>query len=176
MKVLFTAVGSIGSRHIYNISTICKERGIALSVDVIRKSNRELSKEIKALIRNEIRSDKELDVEYDVLFITDETGLHYDSICKYEKISKNFFIEKPIFENAQYDIDNIVRKDSSRIFYVAAPIRFTKYYSRIKEIVENNKIISARVIFSDYMPEWQKGRDYRKSFRCYEERGRRRRC
>ncbi len=171
MKVLFTAAGSIGSRHITNLSSICMKRGIHLEIDVLRKTNRLLPDNIKKLVRKEIRDDCDLDELYDLLFITDETGNHYNSICKYGKLAPNMFVEKPIFEKSDYDITPIMEKTVNKVIYVAAPIRFTKYYATIKKIVENNKIYSARVIFSDYMPNWQKGRDYRKSFRCFKIRG-----
>jgi predicted dehydrogenase len=32
-------------------------------------------------------------------------------------------------------------------------------------------VYAARIIFSSYMPSWQKGRDYTKSFRCFTDRG-----
>lgn len=171
MKVLFTAAGSIGSRHIKNLSQICRDRGIHLEIDVLRKTNRQLPSDVIDLIRKEIRNNVDLDDLYDILFVTDETGTHYKSIYKYGSIARSIFIEKPIFEKTEYDINSIISKNSNKILYVAAPIRFTKYYSHIREIVEKNKVLSARVIFSDYMPNWQKGRNYKESFRCFKTRG-----
>ena len=43
--------------------------------------------------------------------------------------------------------------------------------AEVKKQVSNNEVYSARMIFSSYMPNWQKGRDYRKSFRCFIEKG-----
>ena len=171
MKVLFTAVGSIGTRHIGNLSKICKDKGIDLEIDVYRYTDRKLDDELKLLINNEIRSDAELAQFYDVVFITDETKTHYDNILKYRKICKHMFIEKPIFEDATYDLNDIKPLDDSSVYYVACPVRFTKYFSELQKIVNNTDVYSARIIFSSYMPNWQKGRDYRKSFRCFNERG-----
>ena len=50
MKVLFTATGSIGSRHITNFSALCKEKGVDLEIDAIRYSDRVLPEEIKQKI------------------------------------------------------------------------------------------------------------------------------
>ena len=86
MKVLFTATGSIGSRHITNFSELCKSRGIALEIDAIRYSNRVLPEAIAQKIRQEIRSEADLDSHYDILFVTDETKTHYDNIMKYRDI------------------------------------------------------------------------------------------
>ena len=57
------------------------------------------------------------------------------------------------------------------VYYVACPIRFSKYYEELKKVADSQDVYSARVIFSSYMPNWQKGRDYRLSFRCFKDRG-----
>ncbi len=171
MEVLFTGVGSIGTRHVGNLAKVCKEKGIELHVDVLRYTDRELSGELKELIRNEVRNDNELASFYDVVFITDETKTHYENIIKYKDRCKYMFIEKPIFEGTEYDLDKVRPKNSDSVYYVAAPVRFTDYFNNLKELVDNNEVYSARIIFSSYMPNWQKGRDYTKSFRCFTERG-----
>ena len=171
MKVLFTAVGSIGSRHINNLTTLCTEKGINLTIDAIRYSERELSSELRSKIRNEVRVQSQLESHYDILFVTDETRTHYDNIIRYQSLCKHMFIEKPIFDALDYPIDKINPQSDKSVYYVAAPIRFSNYYRRLRELVNNNDVYSARIIFSSYMPSWQPGRDYRKSFRCFEARG-----
>lgn len=171
MKVLFTATGSIGSRHITNFTALCKERGIDLEIDAIRYSDRVLPEDIKQKIRREIRKEEELDAHYDILFITDETKTHYDNIMRYRDICDHMFIEKPIFDTLDYPIEAIKPKKEGDVYYVAAPIRFTNYFKKLKQVVSENTIYSARIIFSSYMPDWQPGRDYRKSFRCFDNRG-----
>ena len=171
MKALFTGCGSIGSRHITNLSTICEKRGIPLEVDVIRKSNRVLPSPIKELIHKEIYPDGDISEHYDVLFVTDETKEHYNSVLKYKERCDHMFIEKPIFESPEYDISCFAPSSAESIYYVACPIRYSNYYAEIERAVKENKVFSARIIFSSYMPNWQKDRDYRKSFRCYVERG-----
>lgn len=170
MRVLFTAAGSIGSRHIRNLTDICREREIPLEIDVIRKSDRVLPDDIKAMIRNEIKDKCELADHYDVAFITDETKTHYENIRWLKDNCSHMFIEKPILDNVNYDISEIIPGPDS-IYYVACPIRFSRYYEELKKVVDSNEIYSARIIFSSYMPNWQKHRDYRKSFRCFRSRG-----
>ena len=170
MDVLFTGVGSIGTRHVGNLSKVCETKGIELNIDVVRYTDRELSKDFKAMIRNEVRCDDDLADFYDAVFITDETKTHFGNIIKYKNRCKHMFIEKPIFEDVDYDLDEI-RPGEGSVYYVAAPIRFTDYYKNLREIVDNNDVYSARIIFSSYMPNWQKGRDYTKSFRCFTDRG-----
>ena len=171
MKVLFTGVGSIGSRHIRNLSSLCEQRGIRLTIDVIRKSERTLMDDILSKIRHQIWDDVGLDNHYDVLFITDETSTHYENIMKYRNICDNMFIEKPIFDKIDYNDAELKALETYHTCYVAAPMRFSRYYEQLKKHVETNNVYSARIIFSSYMPSWQQGRDYTKSFRCYNNRG-----
>lgn len=171
MKVLFTATGSIGSRHINNFSALCEEREIDLEIDAIRYSDRVLPYELSNKIRKEIRNDNELDSHYDILFVTDETKTHYSNIMKYRENCDSMFIEKPIFDTCNYPISDVKPKRKEDVYYVAAPIRFTKYVKKLKEVVDANTVYSSRIIFSSYMPSWQPGRDYRKSFRCFNDRG-----
>lgn len=171
MKVLFTGVGSIGTRHVGNLVKVCGEKGIDLAVDVMRYSDRSLPEDLKKNIRKEFRDLSETDNDYDIVFITDETKTHFDNIVSLKNKCKHMFIEKPIFDGVDYNLEEIRPNDSSSVYYVAAPIRFTDYFKNIKDIVEHNNIFSARIIFSSYMPNWQKGRDYTKSFRCFTDRG-----
>ena len=170
MEVLFTSAGSIGSRHIRNLSAICRDMGTPLVIDVIRKTDRVLPDDIKSLISREIRDDSDLRDSYDIGFITDETKTHFENIENFKNRCKHLFIEKPIFESTDYDITSIAPSGDS-VYYVACPIRFSKYYEELKKVADSQDVYSARVIFSSYMPNWQKGRDYRLSFRCFKDRG-----
>ena len=170
MEVLFTSAGSIGSRHIRNLSAICRDMGTPLVIDVIRKTDRVLPNDIKSLISREIRDDSDLRDSYDIGFITDETKTHFENIENFKNRCKHLFIEKPIFESTDYDITSIAPSGDS-VYYVACPIRFSKYYEELKKVADSQDVYSARVIFSSYMPNWQKGRDYRLSFRCFKDRG-----
>lgn len=164
LKVLFTAVGSIGTRHLVNLMRICNEQGIELVVDVMRRSDRVLPQELSRCIRNQYRSLLEIEDGYDIVFITEATATHFESMRHMRARARHMFIEKPIFENTSYRLADVMPSDKS-VYYVAAPIRFSQYYRQLKEIASSKKVFAARVIFSSYMPSWQKGRDYRESFR-----------
>ena len=134
MKVLFTATGSIGSRHITNLTELCKNKGIALEIDAVRYSDRVLPTDIAEKIRREIRQDSELDGHYDILFVTDETKTHYENIMKYRDLCDSMFIEKPIFDSLDYPIEAIRPKRDEDVYYVAAPIRFTQYVKKLRHV------------------------------------------
>ena len=170
IKVLFTAVGSIGMRHIRNLSQICREDDICLIADVMRKTDRILPDDVKKMIRNQYRSYDEISENYDIAFVTDETARHFESITRLKERCKHMFIEKPIFESTEHSLEEI-QPDHDSVYYVAAPIRFTNYFRTLQQVVSEQQVFAARVIFSSYMPDWQKGRDYRQSFRTKESLG-----
>ena len=52
LTALFIGLGSIGSRHLKNLHTICAERGITLAADALRSSlNRPLRPGVTELLR-----------------------------------------------------------------------------------------------------------------------------
>ena len=164
LKVLFTAVGSIGTRHLGNLAALCAEREIELTADVMRQTERALPEELAKLIRCQYRSFDEVTESYDAAFITNETARHFSSIQRLRGQCRHMFIEKPIFEDIHHSLDDI-RPEKGSVYYVAAPIRFSNYFRLLQREVQAQPVYAARVIFSSYMPNWQKGRDYRRSFR-----------
>ena len=160
MKVLFVGIGSIGTRHLKNLHTVCKERGIPLQVTALRSSERELDKETESLIHRQItKIDSTL---YDLAFITNPTNLHYQALEDLKGKAKFFFIEKPIFEDCRYSICELGLNDKNS--YVAAPMRYCGAYMKLKEILKDNPCYSARIICSSYLPDWRPSIDYRKNY------------
>ena len=42
MKALFIGLGSIGTRHLQNLTTLCEKKGIPLQADALRSGSRPL--------------------------------------------------------------------------------------------------------------------------------------
>ena len=164
IKVLFTAMGSIGSRHLKNLKKIADAEHVNLIVDTLRKSDRKLPEDIRLLVRHELHQWDETDPMYDMIFVTSPTAEHFREICFFKNRTRSMFIEKPIFESTSYDLKEAM-PNPDQLFYVAAPMRFTDVVQCLKQDVTKENYFAARIICSSYMPEWQKGRDYRKSFR-----------
>ena len=164
MKVLFLGMGSIGTRHVKNLRKAAAERGISLAIHAVRSTEMEVDAEIKYYVV-QFRRGEQLDDNYDIIFITNPTALHFQAIQEYAPMCNHMFIEKPIFEHPDYPLEDIL-KHRKGVWYVAAPLRHTEVYRHLKNKVVNLvDVCSARIICSSYMPDWQKGRDYRKSFR-----------
>ncbi|MEG2660815.1 MAG: Gfo/Idh/MocA family oxidoreductase [Oscillospiraceae bacterium] len=168
LKILFTGIGSIGTRHLKNLHEVAQKRGLSITVDALRSGKRELNAEVKALINREYTSFKELG-DYDIAFITNPTNLHFDTLRALRGKAKAFFIEKPIFDKADLIIGECINEDA--LCYVAAPMRFCGTFIALKNRMENLRVYSARVICSSYLPEWRKGVDYRTVYSAHKEMG-----
>jgi len=139
---------------------ITKVNGIECDITVLRRKAGELPQD---LISYNITQITELDSTiYDAAFITNPTNLHYQILEELEGKTKFYFIEKPIFESANYDWKELGINDKNA--YVACPMRHSEVYKKLKEIVNKNKVFSARLICSSYLPEWRPNMDYRKNY------------
>lgn len=166
MRALFIGVGSIGKRHIKDFYDECKKNGEIPEIYTLRRKISdlgELSEYVSGQL-TELGNDK-----YDVVFITNPTNLHYQALIQCKGKTKFYFIEKPIFENTDYDFENL--GISSENSYIACPMRHTLTYKTLKEIVNKHKVFSARIICSSYLPEWRQDIDYRKNYSAIKEMG-----
>ena len=126
LTALFIGLGSIGSRHLKNLHTICAERGITLAADALRSSlNRPLRPGVAELLRTQFTAldDPAAREHYDLAFITNPTSLHAETLQSLRGRAGALFIEKPIFSADQADLDPAALLDPGQKAYVAAPMR-----------------------------------------------------
>lgn len=167
MKVCFVGLGSIGKRHLHNLCSVCKEE---LQIDAVRSGISETESEISDMLHAQYSHVEEIPDDYDVIFITNPTILHYETIIKSIKKAKNLFIEKPIFEKCSGQLENI--DFSNNINYIACPLRHKSIMKYVKKSICNKeKIVSVRVISSSYLPDWRKGNDYRTCYSAHRNMG-----
>lgn len=163
LKVCFFGLGSIGTRHCRNLAEICRGLGIQTKIHAVRSSNHPLRPELAELGIKVFHKWQEMDTCYDMIFITNPTSLHYETMMQIGDRSKYFFIEKPVFEKGNEDTCFLPLSADS-VCYVAAPLRYTGVIRAACEYVRDNEIYSARVISSSYLPDWRPGQDYRETY------------
>lgn len=170
-KIAFIGIGSIGTRHLKNICHVLDGRGTDYIIDVYRSTPvRDLSEEIKPLVKAVFAYEDGPKDNYDIVFVTNPTFLHYEALQKFVKHTRSFFIEKPIFDKASVD-QSVFEQLNKVVSYVACPLRFHPVIRYVKENVNLNDVISARAISSSYLPDWRLGTDYRKCFAAHREMG-----
>lgn len=167
-KVCFIGLGSIAARHIKNLKDLYQEE---VCIDILRSGNgKPLDEALQSMIEQVYYDFAELPFGYDVIFITNPTRLHYETLLAVKDHAKHFFIEKPVFETGEEDIAKLnLQKD--RVYYVACPLRYTNVIQYLKENMDFGKVYSMRCISSSYLPDWRTGTDYRTTYSARKELG-----
>lgn len=164
-------LGSIGKRHLKNLVKILQTKNIVFQIDALRSGNGVIDSDIQNMLQAQYYKAEDLPNDYDVIFITNPTAFHYDTIKKVIDKTKHMFIEKPVFDKLYYDLEKLPFHESS-IYYVACPLRHKSIVKYVKEsVIPKEKIVSCRIISSSYLPDWRKEQDYRKIYSAKEAMG-----
>ena len=167
MTVCFIGLGSIGQRHLKNVHAVAAARGIDVATDVVEPRELDyLDAATRSLVRSRFASPSEI-AHYDLIFVTNPSQLHHETLATVKDKADFFFVEKPVF-TAALTVDALAPYADERKFYVACPIRHTKVYGFLSEFVPENRIFCARAICSSYLPEWRPGTDYRRTYAAQE--------
>lgn len=155
MKVAFVGLGSIGRRHLQNLYTVAIARNIPLEVHAYRHSQ---SSDIPLVDKQYCGNVPQ--EEYDLVFITNPTSKHEESILNFQSHTKMMVVEKPIGIDPVDEsklLDNV-------IYYVNCPLRHTPVFALLQAKVDVKDVFAVRAICSSYLPNWRKNGDYRE---CY---------
>lgn len=160
MRICIVGLGSIGIRHIKNLLCIGQMRNIRMDIDALRSGKKNIDISIKKAIQKEYYDIDNLPEDYDIIFITNPTNMHFEMLSKIINKTKHVFIEKPVFDHCDYDIHDL-NLIPGNIYYVACPLRYTPVIRHLKKIISSEVIYSVRAISSSYLPSWRKNVDYR---------------
>jgi predicted dehydrogenase len=157
LNALVIGFGSIGKRHVEVLSKI----------DMIEKIDIVTAQDISGYrIFRSLEDIDNLD-QYDYFIIASETFKHFDQIEYLEKNTKNkiIFCEKPLFET-----DRKLKIVNNYVF-VGYVLRFHPLLQKLKNLLENEKILSATINCGQYLPTWRSGIDYRISYSAHKSQG-----
>ena len=166
LKVCFVGIGSIGKRHIRNLRLLCNDRNIHLHIDAYRRTLDPVEG-VNCIYTNI----EDIPEDYDVIFITNPTEMHMDSLRRLHNKGRNFFIEKPVVSIGQLEDAKKFQIRKNVVYYVACPLRYNAVIQWIKKNVDSNDVISVRSISSSYLPDWRPGQDYRKTYSAHKNMG-----
>ena len=171
-NIAFVGLGSIATRHVKNVAAFLSNRGDTYSIDLYRSQMRPLTEELQPLVKDVYLYAEEIPAErqYDVVFVTNPTSMHYETLEKFCKNTKSFFIEKPVFDSTSVD-EAIFEKLKGIKSYVACPLRYNAVLQYVKNNVDLDQVYSARAISSSYLPDWRPGQDYRKTYSAHKNMG-----
>lgn len=177
LNILFIGLGSIGQRHLRNIKKILKnkvnffafrkkkkkilldDKGNKKKGSVEKKYNIKIIKNLQNVNDNEI----------DVIFITNPSSLHFETILKLKKFkNKYIFIEKPLDSslNKYKEFIKLIKINNIQTF-MGYNLRFHDCIKKTKEILNNNnlgKILKANFYYGDNLKNWHKYENYKISY------------
>lgn len=147
------------------------ERGSEYQIDALRHTHEILPENISQLICHQYYSFDDLPDDYDVIFVTNPTLFHYDTVKKVVAKTKHMFIEKPVFDSLDYDLNTLSLRDEG-VYYVACPLRHKSIMKYVKEnIILKEKILSSRIVSTSYLPSWRMDMDYREIYSAKKDMG-----
>lgn len=169
MKALVIGYGSIGKRHISNLS---KFKNIEISVVTSRNSDNFLLKNKCKLFKTIKDAIKE---HYDFCIISNASSLHMQSALMLATHGIHLFIEKPL-SNSLSGINSLLKKSQKQklITQIGCNLRFHPCIKEIKTILSKNKIgkvYSIQIENGSFLPNWHPDEDYRKSYAAQQKMG-----
>ncbi len=170
MRALFAGLGSIGQRHFRNFLDIMQEQGESFQIDAVRGTRHILSDDIQSYLNRQYPSWEAISDEYDLLFITNPTILHYETLRHLGSKAERIFIEKPVFHDSALSLEPL-GLDAEKIYYVACPLRHTRIIQFLRKYLDNQNVYSVRAMCSSYLPDWRPGQDYRHSYSAHRAEG-----
>ncbi len=170
IRALFVGLGSIGQRHFRNLVKVLSAQGKTFRIDAVRRTPQQLPEDIQNALGRQYSSEKDVLEEYDLLFITNPTMLHYETLRQLGNKANRIFIEKPVFHDSALDLAPL-SLESQKIYYVASPLRYTRIMQFLRKYLAGRKVYSVRAMCSSYLPEWRPGQDYRKTYSAHRAEG-----
>lgn len=157
MKALIIGYGSIGKRHEEVLASMDSD----YEIHIVTKQNLESKITFK-----DLDAVNDLSI-YDYFIIASETYKHYDQLEYLNSKLKNkiIFCEKPLFEKFK-PFGNINNK-----IYIGYVLRFHPLMLKLKEMLSNEKIITASIKCGQYLPGWRPNIDYRDSYSAKKDEG-----
>lgn len=170
-KIALIGCGSIGKRHIRNMAHVLRKRNSEMDLTVIRSGyGKKIDDSLVPYINKVVSDQEEIEKDFDIIFVTNPTSLHYETIKKYVDYTKHMFIEKPIFHSKECCVSDISWKKNG-IYYVACPMRYHEAIQWMKKNINIDEVYGGRCICSSYLPEWRPDSDYSKSYSAKKELG-----
>ncbi len=163
-RFLVIGCGSIGKRHLRNLRKLGITDILAFDVRADRR------KEVEEQIGVETHSDLgyAFDQQPSVVFVCSPTHLHLEHALLAARSGCHIFIEKPIATKLD-GLEELIHVIDERQLHtlVGCNFRFHPGMRHAKELLEQGiigRVISARVQFGQYLPDWHPWEDYRQSY------------
>ena len=172
-KFLVVGCGSIGRRHIKNLMAL--NAGEVVGADS-RQDRLDQVRQECGVQRTFLDYREALKAEkFDGVLVTLPPHLHVDVCTLAAEAGSALFIEKPLAHNLEglQGLNDLVKKKNVKAF-VAYCHRFIPYSDKVKELLAQKvigKVVSFRMEWGSYLPDWHPWEDYRTFYMAKKEQG-----
>lgn len=150
MRALVIGYGSIGERHARLLQNLNIDTGV-LSQRAVRfpTAYSDISKALELF-------------EPEYIIIANKTSKHFDILneLKNQQWKGKVLVEKPLFHRSY----NSAFREIGTDIYVGYNLRFHPILQKLRQDLENQKIISVIAYTGQYLPSWRPARDYKLSY------------
>lgn len=164
MRALVVGGGSIGTRHLNNLTVL------DVSPLAVVEPNAERQKVLcqAGSVLGFSTLEEGLEWKPDFVVIASPSHLHVKQALEVARAGCHLFIEKPL-SHTDDGLGELLKEVKSRglITLVGCNMRFHPGPAKIKELLEQEgigKVLFARVHTGSYLPDWRPWQDYRKSY------------
>lgn len=178
-KILFVGLGGAGQRHLRIFRDLLPPETEFSAFRAIKKTpllksdfsidmDSTVEKQFALKLFNSL--EEAFDNNPDLIVISTPTSLHYEVARLAAERSIDIFIEKPFSHNLDGfdEFKDIVLKNNL-ICFISFQRRFHPYLSKIKELIETEKlgkIITANFNVGSYVPAWHPYEDFKELYAC----------
>ncbi len=169
-KILITAAGSIGERHIRNLWQL----GFRDLV-VFRTRNLPFRDLGEAQVQVVLDWQEAINAGADAAFVTSPTHLHMEQTLACLNAGMHVFVEKPIAHNLNQKAELYAALEASKkVLQVGYMLEFHPFLREMKSYCTKSifgRLISAESYWGDYLPNWHPWEDYKTSYAALEQMG-----
>ncbi len=174
MRVLITGLGSIGQRHARNLGAVVgpelellayRVRGLrhVITPELDLDTGADVERTFNLKLYSDF--DQALSQQPDVVFVTNPNDQHIPIAVTAAQAGCNLFIEKPLSNSLEGVSELIELVDVKKLVcFVGYQLRFHPCIRRTQSLLNTHvigRVISARLTFGEYLPDWHKYEDYR---------------
>lgn len=163
-RFLVIGCGSIGSRHIGNLTDL--DAGEILAFDIREDRRREMA--LNPRVKAPDTLEEAWGLDPDVVLVTSPTSEHIPHALQAAQHGCHLFIEKPLADSLEGigQLLDVVRK-RNLMTLVGCNMRFHPGIKMVKQLVEEGaigRVVSGRIEAGQYLPEWRPQDDYRETY------------
>ncbi|NMB61266.1 MAG: Gfo/Idh/MocA family oxidoreductase [Chloroflexi bacterium] len=170
MKFLIAGLGSIGRRHLRNLIALGERDILLFRTHHVNLPDADLA---SFLVETDLQ--KALATKPDAVIVSNPTSLHLEIAIPSASAGCSLLMEKPLSANEERlsDLQKILA-GNKRECLVGFQFRFHPAFQQIDQWMKEGrigKIISANVIWGEYLPGWHPWEDYRNSYSARQDLG-----